>query len=67
MKTTRVGVLHITVWQEGDDTTLKVLRARVTQRLDVRSPEESTSFARTTEEVLERVDDWLRRYVGDNH
>jgi hypothetical protein len=65
VKTDRVGVLHIIVWQEGDDATLKVLRARVTQRLDVRRPEESTSFARTAEEVLEQVDEWLRRYIGD--
>jgi hypothetical protein len=61
----RAGVLHITVWQEGDDVTLRAFRARITQRLDVHGPEETTGFARTVEEVLEQVDDWLHRFVGD--
>ena len=61
----RAAVLHITVWQEGDDVALRIFRARITQRLDVRGPDESTGFARTVDEVLEQVDDWLHRFVGD--
>ncbi|MGW6194618.1 hypothetical protein ACWF0M_00590 [Kribbella sp. NPDC055110] len=61
----RAGVLHITVWQEGDDVALRMFRARITQRLDVQGPEESTDFARTVDEVLAQVDDWLHRFVGD--
>jgi hypothetical protein len=61
----RAGVLHITVWQEGEDATQRIFRARITQRLDVQAPEDSTSFARTADEVLKQVDDWLQRFVAD--
>jgi hypothetical protein len=61
----RAGVLHITVWQEGDDVAQRMFRARITQRLDVQSPEESTDFARSVDEVLDQVDNWLHRFVGD--
>lgn len=40
------------------------LRARITQSLDISSPETSETRAASKEEILSAVEEWLQAFVG---
>ena len=58
----RTGVLVIRVWLE-DGVEQNALRARITQELDVSSPRPTERAARSEEELLEAVADWLTAFL----
>jgi hypothetical protein len=58
----RTAVLVIRAWLEEIEE--DALRARITQSLDVSSPETSETQAASKEEILTAVEEWLRAFVG---
>jgi hypothetical protein len=58
----RTGVLVIRAWLE-DDLEHGGLRARIKQTLDISKPDTTESAARSEEEILATVSDWLHTFA----
>jgi hypothetical protein len=56
----RTGVLVIRVWAEGDRP--PSLRARITRTLDLTHPDEESTAASSSEEIVTVVSAWLSEF-----
>jgi hypothetical protein len=56
------GVLVIRVWLENE-VEQGALRARITKTVDVSKPSTSETAAKSPEEIVAAVEDWLRAFV----
>jgi hypothetical protein len=57
----RVGVMVVRIWTEDP---LGSIRARITRTLDLTTNDETSCVAASTEEVLERVREWVEEFAA---
>ncbi len=57
----RTGVMVVRIWFEGTEG---VIRARLTETLDITATEETSRAAAGVEEIVEIVREWVERFVN---